>query len=107
MHADETSVRLKKEKGYVWVFTNLNDVVYVYKDTREGQFLHEMLKDFSGHCSVIPTAHAAHFLPHVFGSGGDLAAWGTAGGAALAACCQNPSSSRTTQRTTHRRFRHR
>ena len=48
MHADETSVRLKKEKGYVWVFTNLNDVVYVYKDTREGQFLHEMLKDFSG-----------------------------------------------------------
>jgi hypothetical protein len=48
IHADETAVRLKKDKGYVWVFTNLNDVVYMYKDSREGVFLHEMMKNFSG-----------------------------------------------------------
>jgi hypothetical protein len=48
LHADETSVKLRREKGYVWVFTNMEEVVYFYKPTREGDFLHEMLSDFKG-----------------------------------------------------------
>jgi hypothetical protein len=48
LHVDETSVKLRSGKGYVWVFASLEDAVYMYKPTREGDFLHEMLKDFKG-----------------------------------------------------------
>src|SRR5262249_48304488 len=48
LHADETSVRLRREKGYVWVFTNMEEVLYFYKPTRDGDFLHEMLSEFKG-----------------------------------------------------------
>ena len=48
LHIDETEVRFKKGKGYVWVFTNLEEVVYIYRPTREGDFLKELLKDFRG-----------------------------------------------------------
>jgi predicted RecB family nuclease len=45
---DETEVRLRATKGYVWVITTSEDVVYVYRPTREGDFLHDLLKDFHG-----------------------------------------------------------
>jgi predicted RecB family nuclease len=48
LHADETSVRLRAANGYVWVFTSLEDVAYMYKPTREGDFLKELLKAFGG-----------------------------------------------------------
>jgi hypothetical protein len=48
LHIDETEVKFKKSKGYVWVFTNLEEVVYLYRPTREGDFLKEMLKSFNG-----------------------------------------------------------
>ncbi len=48
IHADETSIKLQKERGYIWVFTNIEDAVFMYKSTREGEFLFEFLKDFSG-----------------------------------------------------------
>ena len=48
LHADETGVRLRREKGYIWVFTNMEEVAYFYMPTREGDFLHEMLSDFKG-----------------------------------------------------------
>jgi predicted RecB family nuclease len=48
LHIDETEVKLRSEKGYVWVFTNLEEVVYFYRPNREGGFLREMLKDFRG-----------------------------------------------------------
>jgi predicted RecB family nuclease len=48
LHADETEVKLRSGKGYVWVFTNLEEVVFMYKPTREGEFLREMLKEFEG-----------------------------------------------------------
>jgi predicted RecB family nuclease len=48
LHADETEVKLRTGKGYVWVFTSLEEVVYMYRPTREGEFLREMLKDFEG-----------------------------------------------------------
>jgi Transposase IS66 family len=48
LHIDETEVRLRTGKSYVWVFTTAEEVVYMYRPTREGDFLHEMLKDFHG-----------------------------------------------------------
>src|SRR5262249_41940633 len=48
LHIDETEVGLRTGKGYVWVFTNLEEVVYLYRPTREGDFLKEMLKGFRG-----------------------------------------------------------
>ena len=48
IHADETKVALKKHSGYVWAFTNLEEVVYVYTPTREGTILAEMLDGFGG-----------------------------------------------------------
>jgi len=48
LHVDETEVQLKDGKGYVWVFANIEEVVYLYRPTREGDFLRELLKDFHG-----------------------------------------------------------
>jgi predicted RecB family nuclease len=49
LHADETEVHLKRVgKGYVWVFTNLEEVLYVYRASRDGKFLEEMFAGFSG-----------------------------------------------------------
>ena len=48
LHVDETKVSLKGNKGYVWVFTNLEEVVYVYSDTREGTVLERVLDGFEG-----------------------------------------------------------
>jgi predicted RecB family nuclease len=49
LHVDETEVHVKRVgKGYVWVFTNLEEVVYMYRPSREGDFLHDLLKDFRG-----------------------------------------------------------
>ncbi len=48
LHVDETEVKLQNGKGYVWVFTNLEEVVYMYRPTREGDFLRELLKNFHG-----------------------------------------------------------
>lgn len=48
LHIDETEVRLQNRKGYVWVFTNLEEVIYIYRPTREGDFLRELLKEFRG-----------------------------------------------------------
>lgn len=48
LHVDETEVTLHSGRGYVWVFTNLEEVVFMYRPTREGDFLKELLKDFRG-----------------------------------------------------------
>jgi predicted RecB family nuclease len=48
VHIDETEVKLHSSKGYVWAFTNLEKVIFMYKPTREGDFLRELLKDFHG-----------------------------------------------------------
>jgi predicted RecB family nuclease len=47
-HADETHVNLKKGKGYVWALTNLEDVLYLYKPSREADFLQDLLRGFKG-----------------------------------------------------------
>jgi hypothetical protein len=48
VHADETQATVKKATGYVWVFTNLEEVLYVYSDTREGDVMKETVKGFQG-----------------------------------------------------------
>jgi Transposase IS66 family len=48
IHIDETTVRLRKQKGYVWVVATMDKVYYFYKSSREGTFLQEMLAKFSG-----------------------------------------------------------
>jgi len=48
LHVDETRVSIKGNPAYVWVFTNLQDVAYLYAESRDGSFLQEMLKDFKG-----------------------------------------------------------
>jgi predicted RecB family nuclease len=45
---DETKASIKGVTGYVWAFTNLETVVYVYTNTREGDLLPEMLGGFQG-----------------------------------------------------------
>jgi predicted RecB family nuclease len=47
-HADETLVSLKGATGYVWAFTSMEEVIYAYSDTREGDMVKEMLKGFKG-----------------------------------------------------------
>jgi hypothetical protein len=48
IHADETKMVVKNHSGYVWAFTNMEEVVYVYTPTREGTILEELLHTFSG-----------------------------------------------------------
>jgi hypothetical protein len=48
IHVDETEVKLKTGKGYVWVFANAENVFYMYRPNREGGFLQDLLKDFRG-----------------------------------------------------------
>ena len=48
IHADETAVKIRGLKSYIWVFTSLEEVLYVYQPTREGAFLHDILQGFNG-----------------------------------------------------------
>lgn len=48
VHADETKVNLGGQDGYVWVFTNLENAVYLYSPSREGELVQRVLKDFNG-----------------------------------------------------------
>jgi predicted RecB family nuclease len=48
LHADETYVKLRTGKGYVWVLASPEEAVFMYRPTRETEFLHEMLRDFDG-----------------------------------------------------------
>jgi hypothetical protein len=48
LHSDETHVNFRKGKGYVWVLANMENVVYVYRPTRNGDWLQEVLQNFQG-----------------------------------------------------------
>jgi hypothetical protein len=48
LHADETQIHFQRGKGYVWVFTNLEEVLYVYTPSRDGSFLNNLFAGFSG-----------------------------------------------------------
>lgn len=48
LHIDETKVSTRVGNGYVWVFTNMNTVYYLFRKDRKTDFLKELLKDFEG-----------------------------------------------------------
>jgi hypothetical protein len=48
LHIDETEVKLKDGGGYVWVFASTSATVYIFRRSREGDFLRQMLKNFKG-----------------------------------------------------------
>jgi predicted RecB family nuclease len=48
VHADETKVDARGHSGYVWVFTSLEEAVYIYAPSREGELVRSLLKDFNG-----------------------------------------------------------
>lgn len=62
LHADETQVHFQRGKGYVWVFTNLNEVMYIYTPSREGCFLSDLFAGFSG--VLISDFYAVYDWPH-------------------------------------------
>lgn len=48
LHVDESKIRLEEKEGFVWVVTNLEEVAYFYTDTREGEAVQSLLKEFEG-----------------------------------------------------------
>src|SRR5215472_12434774 len=48
VHCDETKVMVKRETHYVWVFTNLEEVAYVYSESRDTSTVSEILAPFKG-----------------------------------------------------------
>ena len=48
LHVDETRANVQGKSAYVWVLTSLEDVFYVYSDTREGGMIQDLLSSFKG-----------------------------------------------------------
>ena len=48
IHIDETTIRLNKGSGYVWVLATAHTVFYHFTPTREVGFLQEWLKGYTG-----------------------------------------------------------
>ena len=48
LHVDETKVSIGGKEGFVWVFANLEEVVYIYRGSREAAFVREALSEFHG-----------------------------------------------------------
>jgi len=48
LHIDETEVKLRGCKGYVWVFASMDAVYFEYRDSRKAQFLGPLLAEFQG-----------------------------------------------------------
>jgi Transposase IS66 family len=49
IHADETKVSSEGEGAFVWVFTNMEEVAYLYTETREGtscKNFYEILREY-------------------------------------------------------------
>lgn len=48
IHVDETRASVGGENGYVWVFTNMTEVYFLYTETRKTDFIPDIMRDFSG-----------------------------------------------------------
>jgi predicted RecB family nuclease len=48
VHVDETRANIKGKAAYVWVFTSLQEVVYLYSESREGEIAQATLANFKG-----------------------------------------------------------
>ena len=47
IHADETHVSVRGKDSYVWVFTSMEEVIYIWSETREGHVATEFLENFT------------------------------------------------------------
>lgn len=48
IHIDETTVTINKRKHYVWVLTNMTQVIYLFRENRTTNFLVQLLDNFKG-----------------------------------------------------------
>ena len=48
IHADETKISVGGRSAFVWVITNLDEVAYLYSETREGEMIQSLMRDFHG-----------------------------------------------------------
>lgn len=48
IHADETRANIQGHLAYVWVLTNMKEVVYILAESREAEIVRTLLKDFKG-----------------------------------------------------------
>jgi predicted RecB family nuclease len=48
VHADETYFSVQGKRAYVWVFTNMHEVAYIYSESREGGLAQGTLHQFRG-----------------------------------------------------------
>jgi hypothetical protein len=48
LYVDETKVNVHGKVGYVWAFTNLQEVVYLFSTSRDGAVLDLVLEGFKG-----------------------------------------------------------
>ena len=47
-HVDETKVTVDGKTGYVWAFTNLEEIIYIYSETRDATTINKALEGFQG-----------------------------------------------------------
>lgn len=64
IHADETHLSTKSSSGYVWVFTSMEEVVYLWSATREGNVAEEFLGRFTVYWSPISTLRMIRSVAH-------------------------------------------
>lgn len=48
VHADETRANIRGKSAFVWVLTNMHEVVYILADSREGETIQKLLSGFKG-----------------------------------------------------------
>ena len=48
VHADETAARVVGKPAVVWVLTSMEEVVFLYAESREGEMVHKILSEFRG-----------------------------------------------------------
>jgi hypothetical protein len=63
IHADETRANIKGHLAYVWVLTNLKEVVYIIAESRDGAFIQELLREFKGVFLRVPSSRLLFLVP--------------------------------------------
>jgi hypothetical protein len=48
IHIDETPVKLRNAIGYVWIISSATEACYLFKESREGAFLDDLLGQYQG-----------------------------------------------------------
>ncbi|MCP5361457.1 MAG: IS66 family transposase [Hyphomicrobiales bacterium] len=48
IHVDETKANIQGKRAYVWALTNMKEVVFLLTESREGEFIQELLSNYKG-----------------------------------------------------------